>query len=354
MNLSQYARRFLDNYIIPLYTEIEKVEFVVHPRLCYAYEYSFLYENVDNDELYYSSDAILEQLNKKIPIQEFLLYQATSKLEFNREKFAANLRKMWGGQISLSNPDFDFYFALTLRQTSTDRISDFFEFQINHFETTEKFIAFLESLLIGQEALIPEKNKQATRLWVEAQRLKSFERPISLTIPFIQIQSKDNNLTLPSSQKTVKESENRPFTPSPFQAFDVPGRLNPKIIRRFFTFLSKETNGTDQPFATNEAIIKHLESYGLQVPLSPLPERFDLNLGGKRTRQVIYYCFYELYSKHSSNEKHKQYFAMLLKYTFTNFDNITSIENLASHIRPYELSPKQMNFDIGQYLRKSD
>lgn len=132
----------------------------------------------------------------------------------------------------------------------------------------------------------------------------------------------------------------------PNDHIEIKGNLSFEQITHFFTFLIKETNGDETPFLTEEKHYQLLQ-YGFTVPNKPRTPLIKLKLSNKKTKAIICYAMYKLYTAHSMNIYMKESYAKFLVYNFQEFSK-NSVIDIKKRIK--DEKPKRMNFDIADYL----
>lgn len=350
LNLSD---RIIKNLLLPLSNLLVRSQYTVNPFTSYIQEFLFAIENGDDENIALESKNILAKINPSFNIQALILSQLLSNLNLEDEATLEIMPEKWDSFMIAEDPDYDYYFALTLRQTSTERVNDFLEFQLGFWDEKEKFVTFLKAVLVGQKKFIPKQNRIVARQWITENTSKSLNNPQELTIQTVNITSEkvlikksSNGASNSDSSEVNLGFSNEAFKQPPFEGGRIKCSLSPQLERRFFSFLWEEKIGTDSAFLDNEEFKLHCFEYGFFVPLQKLPKRFHLSFEGKRNRNVIYHCFYKFFSQNATSGK-KAIVATFLLHTFDNFDHI-SIENLVHHLHDYKLTLKDLNYYLGK------
>lgn len=232
-------------------------------------------------------------------------------------------------QAETDHPEFDYIFAVTLRQTSLTNIKGFLNHQAKYFDSMSEFVEFLECIILEHSDIIPEKNIIMSKTWIDKVEkevdIKSYKTGSSEIQASNTIVFSENNLTKKKfSSDNVEEISNAPFIDPdfPFKRIQIRNLIlkeTPKVIRRFLSFISTETNGGAHPFSKDAKLISYLNKYGLIVPESPLDHRFTLDLVDKnRSQKVFLTIVYRFHRKYGID---KSLMVRWLKSTFTNFDN---------------------------------
>ena len=123
-------------------------------------------------------------------------------------------------------------------------------------------------------------------------------------------------------------------------------QLTDAEIKQFFSFLYKETNGSDTPFLSEIEVDEILEngfSYTI-IDESAFLHRIDLS--GK-SRSIVSYCFYKFFLAHLKSKSDKEQIALFLKYTFLNYSD-TKVGAIKSEMNSKQ--PVIMKFNIDKYL----
>lgn len=226
-----------------------------------------------------------------------------------------------------SDENYGHYFAYTLRQTSAQKVGLFLEEKKQAFDGN--FIDFLEVLLIDFEDLIPEKIRVLAQRWLESQE----EEPNTL------------------SEATMMD-DGEPSPPPGYVKIE--GRLSTEEIRRFFSFLYRETNGcpSKEPFLSKEEV-EELLKFGFCYPEEePEKKSFELKLSGHKTMGIIYYALFQLLPYHKSTwvpKDYKTHFALFLRHNFRNFEG-TSNAAIQNNIRGRKPKRMKRGFDLSEYL----
>lgn len=325
--------------LLEILHELRKIPFLVNPASVIAIEGVYFLENLEKFLENPDEYAYFSTLTKKLERLQFFFIEAFMGLADDAE--IENLANKWADQMSQDDPDFDYYFAFTLRQMPPQKVRSFLITQAKFWHPRASFLQFLKVVLIDYQDIIPQKNIILTKALID----EIYDRAMKQQSQ--QVNDTNNAGHYKTNLEIINDS---PFSKPPFEALEIPGRLRPDIIRKFFSFLWIESNGAEEPFTKDEKLMEHLLKFGLQVPLKPLDKKFTLDLGGtKKSKKIIYHCFYQFYSKHAHNQAHKQYFAQFLLHTFSNFDD-TRLPSIISNLREYTFTPRQLRFRIHDYL----
>lgn len=123
-------------------------------------------------------------------------------------------------------------------------------------------------------------------------------------------------------------------------------QLDETQVDKFFTFLYKETNGTETPFLTKEEVTS-LMNFGFSLPPKSPETTFDLQLVERSAKNpgIIGYCFYRLCEYGAFSAKGEV--ALFLQNNFKFFRTKT-IKQIKEYMRRDK--PAKMKFDIENYL----
>ena len=279
------------------------------------------------------------------------------KDEMDNEKLEI-LHKKLMQPYKISEPQFDYFFAMTLRQMPANWVDDFFEYHMGKFESKKRFVRFLSNLLYEHAKMIPEKNKFAAQNWLEDEKQESRIEGYVIKSNSVSIQSTEVNIYDPENVNFLNgdgeggndldESSEIQFIKPNYECDEIELRLQPQQIRKFLSFLWRENNGSKTPFITDEDAISHLLTYGLYVPRKTLKNRIHLNLDNKKTAQLFWDTFYHFYDRNKLSQKQKQLFVDLIYHTFDNFDGRRTSKTPNNYLRDYELT-WQRKFDLDEY-----
>lgn len=239
--------------------------------------------------------------------------------------------------------DFSVFFAFRLRNTPLTKINQFLDF---HFEQHgDALLNFLESNLIEYGFLYNEKIIKIVEKWLYR---KENIKPAVEALGKIKIERTSNLKEEPNQQTdNIEWEEITDDFEKNEQYYSVRTTLNQQQIRKFFSFLFRETNQTKTPFLSKKETIELLKC-GFSVPDVPNGKYYTLNLDQKgKPIQIIYYCFSVL-NKKAYSKYEKEYIAKFLKFNFTNFKDI-ELNKIKNTIRS-DRKPTKMFFDIFQYL----
>lgn len=243
------------------------------------------------------------------------------------QPFSAKYRRVFA-QIyrgeDQDDPEYGFYFALTLRQTSLERIDDFLNYHQRYYR--KDYLKFVRFILADdpEHETISRKQKDVCEDWL-------------------------------INQSSIEKTANYlPELPVPKGWLSIPGRLKEEALMQFFSFLFLEKDRTGNSLLTREDT-EELLKYGFAYPeQAEVERRLTLNTGGKLPKWFVYHMFYELYQAHKKTLApldYKDHFARFLKHRFTNFEPLT-INMLKNSLRNYEqIKSRRRGFDITTYLR---
>jgi hypothetical protein len=126
----------------------------------------------------------------------------------------------------------------------------------------------------------------------------------------------------------------------------ISGVLSDKQIRRFFSFLYKETSSNGKPFITKE-VFDIVFANGLVIPDVPLKEKYKINCSLSSPRNQIDYAIHLLMRIHKGGKK-----APYLKFFGSYFEQYSDalvsprkLEMLASNISGVKSPRCKINFD---------
>ena len=125
--------------------------------------------------------------------------------------------------------------------------------------------------------------------------------------------------------------------------------MTPKEERIFISFLYRETNGAEEVFLSKTETLEMFK-HGFSLP--PKDNiKYTLSLNKRtKTKKIIYYMIYNLYSKKKKTRFVKRKLAEFLKAYFTNFES-NSLEDMVGAIRNDKKMP---NFNIDTTIYISD
>lgn len=197
-----------------------------------------------------------------------------------------------------NDPEFPFYFALTLRQTSVLKIPDFLKAKSRLFD--RGYLEFLSLLLLDFDDLFVSKTKDVVKKWIQDQ--------------------KDE---LDYLKKTA-------FLPVPKGWKRIDGRLSPDEIKAAFSFLHEIAEFTQDKigYLTEKEVFVLLEC-GIAFPNEDRKTRqFTLNLNRERSKRLFFYAIYRIRVLHAHDTwdaESKLEWAQFLKKRFTNFSEMSII-----------------------------
>ena len=359
------ADEFYSDYAIKFAESINEHKFVVNVVWIILLESLFYFTKIfkadpggKNIDLGEEMIKVTSKLMKIVDKTEFFYHQYFNKMfdgKMENHEFDNWLYK----ESSIGNPDFDYLFAMTLRQMPIRWIPDFFEFQIKNFESRNKFIRFVKNVLIEHSEFIPAKNIEATNDWIDEEKQNGKQFGQTIKTDKILIQSPKTNIVEPATvnlldyeikfKNTEEEFDNSPFKRPKFEFDEIQLKLQPKHIREFLSFLWKEKNGSSTTFIGQKFNVQRLIDYGIFVPEKPLRDRIHLNIDSKkRTSQIFWDTFYHFYDRNKLNQNQKQFFVSFIYNTFDNFDGYLNSKDPNNYLRDYKLT-WQRKFDLDKY-----
>ncbi|WP_367391691.1 hypothetical protein [Lewinella sp. LCG006] len=244
------------------------------------------------------------------------------------QPFSAKYRRVFA-QIyrgeDQDDPEYGFYFALTLRQTSLERIDDFLNYHQRYYR--KDYLKFVRFILADdpQHETISRKQKDVCEEWLTNQSSK---------------ENKPNYL---------------PESRVPKGWVSIPGLLKEKDIGQFFSFLYLETNGvTNGPTLLSREETEQLLAHGFAYPPEEqaVSNMFTLQVSTKLSKGLVYYMFYHLYQKHPKSDAeadYKEHFALFLKRRFTNFKDL-DLKTIQNNIRNRKPVGLGREFKLEAYL----
>ena len=126
----------------------------------------------------------------------------------------------------------------------------------------------------------------------------------------------------------------------------ISGVLSDKQIRRFFSFLYKETSSNGKPFITKE-VFDIVFKNGLTIPEVPLPKKFSFNCSLGSPRNQIDYAIH-LFMRKNLGGKKAPYLKFFGSYFIEYSDALVSprkLEMLASNISGVKSPRCKIDFD---------
>lgn len=218
-----------------------------------------------------------------------------------------------------SDKKYDFYFAITLRQTSVQKIAAFLGYHQSKFEGD--FNSFLEYLLIDYSDILPKKTITTVEKWLASLQTKEQE-------------------SLPLTDKTIFENP-------PEGYHRIKGLWTDEEVKHFLSFLYIEEDEEHGAFLKKEEL-DIVMKYGLAVPPENNPTHFQLRFSSKNTRGIFYHAFYLMFSKHCSNQKDKKY---IVQFIYRYFPNLGKDEkSINASLRNRVM--KKNHIDFNKYLPK--
>ena len=126
----------------------------------------------------------------------------------------------------------------------------------------------------------------------------------------------------------------------------ISGVLSDKQIRRFFSFLYKETSSNGKPFITKEVFDKIFEN-GLVIPDVPLKEKYSINCSLGSPRNQIDYAIHLLMRIHKGGKKapYLKFFGSYFKEYSDALVSPRKLEMLASNISGVKSTRCKIDFD---------
>jgi len=124
------------------------------------------------------------------------------------------------------------------------------------------------------------------------------------------------------------------------------GVMSDEEIRRFFSFLYKETSSNGKPFITKE-VFDIVFKNGLTIPDVPLKEKYSINCSLSSPRNQIDYAIHLFMQKHHGGKK-APYLKFFGSYFIEYSDALVSprkLEMLASNISGVKSPRCKINFD---------
>lgn len=168
-----------------------------------------------------------------------------------------------------NDPEFPFYFALTLRQTSVLKIPDFLKAKSRLFD--RDYLEFLNLLLLDFDDLFVLKTKDVVKKWIQDQKEE-----------------------LDYLKKTA-------FLPVPKGWKRIDGRLSPDEIKVVFAFLYEIANFTEDRIGyLSKTEVVELLSYGIAYPKKDEEgKKFTMNLNRERSKRLLFYSIYKIRAQHT-------------------------------------------------------
>jgi hypothetical protein len=126
----------------------------------------------------------------------------------------------------------------------------------------------------------------------------------------------------------------------------ISGVLSDKQIRRFFSFLYKETSSNGKPFITKE-VFDIVFKNGLTIPDEPLQKKYSFNCSLGSPRNQIDYAIHLFMQKHHGGKK-APYLKFFGSYFIEYSDALVSprkLEMLASNISGVKSPRCKIDFD---------
>lgn len=310
-----------------LLKEIAQQPFVINRVHCWLIEFLYNLENEGNGP---EIDYLMKLMQRK---HQSFLRGAMQLLKENGENAGVEHYFQFLKEELQDDPNYDRIFAYTLRQTTAIQMPQLLKEKQAIYQGD--YLRFLEIVLIDFNSIIPAKSLKVAKRWLKKER-KAI-------------------LALENGQKMADllKEKAAAFQPLPGDYVQIKGRLDPIQLRRFFSFLHLEHNGSldDQPFLLKEEV-EELLQYGLSYPLKePKDKRFSLRLNSHKTLNIIYYAMYQLYIRHRPTicaKEYKRHFAYFLKHHFDNFD--IPIDSIWNSIRSTKPKRMRKNFDLEDYF----
>jgi hypothetical protein len=147
------------------------------------------------------------------------------------------------------------------------------------------------------------------------------------------------------------EQEERKVVAEMPRGVRINGVMSDEEVRRFFSFLYKETSSNGKPFITKE-VFDIVFKNGLTIPDKPLVKKYKFNCSLASPRKIVDMGIHLLIQKHSGGKK-AQFLKFLGSYFEEYSDALVSprkLEMLASNING-KISPRN-KIDFEMYLPK--
>lgn len=306
---------------------IAQQPFLINRVHCLAVEVLYNLENDDNGE---EIAFLIKLMQRK---HQFFLSEAVQILKEKGEKAGVEHYFQFLKEEPQEDPNFDRFFAYTLRQTTAIQVPNFLKEKQAIYPGD--FLEFLDIILIDFKSIISPKSLKVVKRWLKEERKA--------------INALENGRKTGNSLKEKVED----WIEIPDSYYQIKGRLDPMQLRRFFAFLHIENNGSldDKPFLLKEEV-EELLKYGLSYPLKEPEEKpFSLRLNSYKSLSIVYYAFYQLYIRHRPvicGNDYKTHFAYFLKHHFDNFD--IPIASIRSSIRSARPKRMRKGFDLEDYF----
>lgn len=231
-------------------------------------------------------------------------------------------------RANIPNTFFLILFAFKIRQTDIEYLYDFLVFHLltNFNGNLPQYISFLKTVIHKYKNPLFDSGKVAIIYdWIA--------NPQKVIHPVMDFPN----------------SEENPMIEIPDNYTEIEGELSDEEIAYFFSFLYDENIDSGNIFLSKEDTLELLK-YGFSIPDIPSGKYFTLMLESKgRSKNVILYCMFELFTAHCINPTGKHDYAKFLKYNFENFKEQTEF-NIRSNMKAKK--PASMKFDVKDYLPK--
>ena len=239
---------------------------------------------------------------------DYLDYLVDHRIEDLRRNPEVNF---WKGILLLhkeeqpNDPEFPFYFALTLRQTNVIELPAFLRAKSSLFN--KDYLKFLELLLVDFDDLFVSKTKEVVKKWIDNQKKE-----------------------LALLKKTA-------FLPIPKRWKKIDGRLSPAEVKAAFAFLYRIADfTTDKKGYLEKDEVEGLLQYGIAYPGNEDDRyRLTLSIDQEKSGRLFFYCIFQIMKSHeriARDTNYKTAWAYFLKHRFTNFANM-SMRSIKNEIR---------------------
>ena len=358
LQMKELFKIFYQSQIAGFKTSLQEEPLRIEPIIIGGIELLFYFSNIKRKSKPESEEELIEELFPRIE-KYFAIMEAEQMNKYNSFENPKDYFEQMDSEplkeLSPKVSNFDFWFAMTLRQTAIQRISDFLNYHSSKFESKEKYSDFLEIVRLEHSRYFSNKtNLTLERILDKKPAITTLGSP---TIQAEQVTVFSNSKVLNTEisseeeQQTIEGFSNEEFETPKFKTIDIYLKAKPWQIRKFLSFFHTEKNGSSYSYFIESKAIEHLKKYGITVPESPLKNRFTLYTGSdKRSLKLALTMFYKFYAKHKKDRNQKKLFVQFLKHTFTNFDNFTDEENPNNFLRAYPIPTQNLNFKFEDYI----
>lgn len=250
-------------------------------------------------------------------------------------------------QTKIKPRDYQYLFALKLRQYQGDLplVSSFLNYHLKETfkEDYQAAVKFLEAVLLQhKKLLIPEVLEIASK-WLQEKNsiliemarqdvvVKIEPNEVRPEVPVLSVLTVDKEAVVEDrtigkitdpisdsdSSEEIQPSELNPAVPDGYNYYK--GTLNDSEVEYFFSFLYLEKDEKGESYLTKEET-ETMFKYGVAIPPKDGARKYRLNIGGERSKIIIYHAIHTFYINYSRSNRMKR---IILKFFASYLDDFS-------------------------------